>query len=652
MPTRQRWSPLGVGAVVAVPVALVVATLSGALTPLALGDPGPVVRLGLPVLRVLHDLAAASTIGLLLVAAFLAPEARDTQRRAGAARAAALTAVVWTCCAVAGLLLTFAAGSGLAPGHPQFWQVLAASLWPLELTRLLLIGAALAALVVPAAALARTRAALAWTFLLALAALVPLSLGGHANGTLGHEQAMTGLLVHLVAMSLWVGGLTALVLLRPVLGAALDVTVRRFSPVALGSYVALAGSGVLFALVRLDSLDDLTSRYGAVLAAKVAALVTLGWFGWRHRSRLLAGGLGSGRAFTRFALAEIALMGAALGLSVALARTPPPETAPGDVTDRALALTGYPSPGPYTAQAWLTTFEPFWVFLIAAAVAVGLYLAGVRRLRRRGDSWPVGRTVVWVLGWALLVYATSGAPGVYGRVMFSMHMAMHMTLMMAVPILLVPAAPITLALRALPARRDRTLGPREVVLGVAHARWVQVLANPVVAAVIFFGSLVGFYWTDAFELALSTHPGHVLMVTHFALTGYLFVSSLIGVDPGPPKWPAPLRLMVLFTTLAGHAFFGLAMMSGSWLLAPGFFKALAVPWVPDLLADQQLGGTIAWGVGEIPTLLLALLVTRDWMRRDEREAARSDRRAERDDDAELAAYNARLQKLASGSGSR
>lgn len=649
MPTRQRWLPLGVGAVVAVPVAVLVATLSGALTPLALGDPGPVVRLGLPVIRVLHHLSAATTIGLLLVAAFLAPEARDTQRRAVAARSAALTAVVWACCAVAGLLLAFVAGSGLAPGDPEFWPVLTTSLWPLELTRLLLIGAVLAALVVPAAGLARTRAALAWTFLLALAALVPLSLGGHANGTLGHEQAMTGLLVHLMAMSLWVGGLTALLLMRPVLGAAFDVTVRRFTPVALGSYVALAGSGVLFALVRLDSVDDITSRYGAVLAAKVVALVALGWFGSRHRSRLLAGGLGSGRAFARLALAEVALMGAALGLAVALSRTPPPETASGDAADRALALTGYPSPAPYTAQAWLTTFQPFWLFLIAAVLAVGLYLAGVRRLRRRGDSWPVGRTVVWVLGWALLVYATSGAPGVYGRVMFSMHMVMHMTLMMAVPILLVPAAPITLALRALPARRDRTLGPREVVLGIAHSRWVQVLANPVVAAVIFFGSLVAFYWTDAFELALSTHSGHVLMVTHFVLTGYLFVSSLIGVDPGPPKWPAPLRLMVLFATLAGHAFFGLAMMSGSWLLAPGFFKALAVPWVPDLLADQQLGGTIAWGVGEIPTLVLALLVTRDWMRRDERDAARADRRADRDDDAELAAYNARLQKLASGS---
>ena len=82
------------------------------------------------------------------------------------------------------------------------------------------------------------------------------------------------------------------------------------------------------------------------------------------------------------------------------------------------------------------------------------------------------------------------------------------------------------------------------------------------------------------------------------------------------------------------------------------------PWLPSLgqaphawtllgaLADQQVGGSIAWGIGEIPTVVLMLMVMVDWMRRDARESARSDRQAARDDDAELTAYNARLQALA------
>src|SRR5699024_7937350 len=118
---------------------------------------------------------------------------------------------------------------------------------------------------------------------------------------------------------------------------------------------------------------------------------------------------------------------------------------------------------------------------------------------RRGDHWPVGRVVLWVLGWTVFIWVTSGGPSAYGRVMFSQHMIMHMILMMGVPILLVPAQAITLAYRALPARRDRTLGPRELLTAVVHSRWAKFIVNPLVAAVIFFGSLIVFYWTGMLD---------------------------------------------------------------------------------------------------------------------------------------------------------
>src|SRR5699024_2220649 len=149
------------------------------------------------------------------------------------------------------------------------------------------------------------------------------------------------------------------------------------------------------------------------------------------------------------------------------------------------------------------------------------------------------------------------APGMYGKVMFSLHMVMHMALMMAVPIFLAPAAPVTLALRALRARTDKTLGPREVILAIVHSRWAGVFVQPVVVAVLFWGSLIAFYYTPWFQWSLSTHSGHVVMVVHFLLSGYAFVWALVGTDPGPRKWPAPYRLMILIGTLAAHAFFGL-----------------------------------------------------------------------------------------------
>ena len=143
-------------------------------------------------------------------------------------------------------------------------------------------------------------------------------------------------------------------------------------------------------------------------------------------------------------------------------------------------------------------------------------------------------------------------------------------------------------------------------------------------------------------LAMRTHTGHVLMTVHFLLAGYLFVWVLVGIDPGPRRWPHSLRLVILFATISFHAFFGVALTTGTALLAPTFYQGLHLPWTVDVLADQRNGGAVAWGVGELPTLILALLVTLAWVRSYGAETKRLDRQADRDDDAELKAYNAHL----------
>ncbi|CAN5521303.1 cytochrome c oxidase assembly protein [soil metagenome] len=637
-----RWLPPVAVIAVALVFALPAAAFSGATTPLLLADTGPLVRWGQLIIGVVHNVAAATTIGLLIVGGFFAAESRTSRRRETAAVSAAITAGVWAACALAKLLVGYAEVSTIPLDSEGYWQELFIGIQDFELVRLWTIEVAMVLVLVLITALVRTRGGLAWAAAWAFATLIPVAYTGHSSSTSGHETAVTALGIHLFAVSAWVGGLLALIMLRPMLGAALTATVSRFSTLALWCFVAVAFSGPLFALNTIESWGQLVSGYWLLIWGKVAVLGALGVFGYVHRQRLVAGGLGRSGAFARLAGVETLVMAVAMGLAVALSRTPPPELEEIDRSSPAEVLTGYPEPPPLDAAAFVTVWQVNWLALLGALLAVGLYLAGVWRMRARGDAWPIGRTVAWLLGWGLFIYVTNGAPGAYGRVMFSMHMVMHMALMMAIPIFLVIAAPITLALRTLKARRDKTLGPREVLLALVHSRYAAMMANPVVAAVIFFVSLVGFYWTSAFTFALTTHTGHVLMMMHFTMAGYLFVWSLIGIDPGPPKWSAPLRLLVLLATLAAHAFFGLALMSGTWLLAPEFFKEINLSWGPDLLDDQQLGGGIAWGVGEMPTLVLALLVTLDWMRRDEREAVRSDRQAARDDDAQLTAYNARL----------
>jgi putative copper resistance protein D len=653
--------------VVGLVACLVAARYTGAAEPLAggLSDAGPVVRWSLPLIRVVHDVAASLTVGSLLLAATVIPgrsraasAALDEPRRATALRLATASAFVWAVAATVGVVLTFADAAGLPLSDPRFGEDLVGSVWPIETLRVALISAVAAFVVASFAAIARSRgAAVALTVVAAFGVLV-LGLAGHAGGSADHETAVNAIGAHLLSAAVWVGGLLSVIVLAPALGSALGVVARRFSSIALWCFVTLGISGVITATTRLGSWSDLATPYGVLILVKVVAFAALGVAGAWHRrftlDRIDALDAATGEPgrrprttlFVRLAVAETLVMGLAFGVATALARSAPPvpETVPN--ASAALALTGYPAPPAPTGLSWLTAWRVEWLFLATGLLAVGLYLAGVIRMRRRGDSWPVLRTLSWVAGWLLFAYATNGVLGIYGRVAFSWHMTLHMVEAMVVPIFLVLGAPVTLALRSLKPRTDGTLGPRELVIGMVHSRVLAVLGNPIFAAAFFFMSLVVFYWTGLFELALTTHTGHLLMTAHFLLTGYLFAWVLIGVDPGPKRWSPALRLIVLFATIAFHAFFGVAMITGTALLAGDFFTTIAMPWVTDPLADQRLGGGVAWAIGELPSLVLALIVAMQWFRADSAEAIRRDRRADRDGDAELAAYNARLAELA------
>jgi len=653
MTTHQGEGPSAAGlplilAAVAVAVVVPAGLLSGALAApnAGLPDSGQIVRWGLPVARAVHDLAAASTVGLLVVAGTIIPEARDTSRRITAARYASASGVAWVVAGLVGLVFSFASISGTRINDPGFASQLQAFVLQIAVLRVAVISSALALVVTVGAALVRRRSGMVALAALGVLAILPLALAGHAAGSGSHDTAVDSLALHLVSALLWVGGLLALAMLRPLLGTALAVSVQRYSRLAGWCFVAVALSGVANAWIRIGSFGNLASAYGALVILKVTALVALGLAGWQQRSRVvsrISADPLAGRLFARMALIELVIMSSALALGTALSHSEHPASDAPPSLDPAFALTGYPAPpGPLSGTDWFTTWSIDWLWLTVSVLAVALYLLGVRRMRARGDSWPVLRTIGWVLGWAVFAWATSGAPGVYGRVLFSVHMLLHMTVSMAAPILMVLAAPATLALRTLTPRGDKTLGPRELLLGLLHSRFLAVIGNPIVAAIIFFASLVVFYFSPLFDLALRTQTGHVLMTIHFLLAGYLFAWVLVGIDPGPRRWPPSLRLVVLFATISFHAFFGVALTTGTTVLAPSFYQALHLPWAVDLLADQRNGGAVAWGVGELPTLILALLVTLAWVRSDAAETTRLDRQADRDNDAELKAYNAHL----------
>lgn len=661
-PARSAdWLRVAALAVAAVAAVVAGIAFTGAAAPTALRDPGALVRWGLPIASTGAELAASATLGgLVLLATVLVR--RDEAVVRAASGITAVAAAVWTLTAVVELVLTYANVAGLSPTDPAFGGELGQFVTQFELGRVLLFVAVAAAVVTALALMTTSPVGTAWIAGLVLVALWQSAQTGHAAGAASHDLATSSMFLHLVGAALWIGTLLALSPLAHRLGADLAPAVARFSVIAAWCFAAVAVSGTVNSVIRLGSWDDWTTRYGVLLLVKIALFGVLGLLGLAHRRRVVGRLAGDTRApatwlFWRLVLVELTVMGAVSGVAVALGSSPPP--VPDDpITDPTPAeiVTGHLLPPEPTTLSWITQWR--WDVLLASAAVAGVvvYVRWVLRLRRRGDTWSWARTASWVTGMVLFFWTTSGGPAMYGHVLFSAHMVEHMILAMVVPVLLALSAPVTLALRALPSRANRagagrgavdaSRGPREWLLGLVHSRVGRFFANPVVAAVNFAGSMVVFYYTDVFRWALTSEVGHYAMVVHFSLAGYLFVNALVGIDPGPNRPPYPQRLLLLFATMAFHAFFGVALTTGDVLLVPDWFGLLGREWGPSAIVDQQRGGGVAWGIGELPTLALAVAVAFAWSRDDERTAKRRDRKVARDGDTEMDEYNAMLARLA------
>ncbi|MBX7431361.1 cytochrome c oxidase assembly protein [Mycobacterium sp. Y57] len=627
-------------------------SLADALTATGLPDPGPVTTHGLPFVRAAGEIAAVIAVGSFMFAAFLVPPQRNRVLDAGgyrALRVGTFASGVWAVCALLMVALTVSDVSG----QPLSTRLRPSDIWSVA-SLVEVAGAwrwtALFAAVVALVSIPVLR--WSWTPMLfagSLVTLLPLALTGHSSAGGAHDIATNSLLVHLVAGALWAGGLLALLVHALRGGEYADLAARRFSAVALWCFVAMAYSGVLNALVRVAPGDLVGSDYGRLVLAKAAALGVLGVLGWRQRRggvAVLRADPGARGALIRLALVEAIVFGLTFGVAVALGRTPPPPPRQANPSIPMVEI-GYDLAGPPTPARVLFDWRFDVLFGTAAIVCAIVYLAGVRRLRRRGDAWPAGRVAAWLLGCLALLLATSSGIGRYMPAMFSMHMAAHMLLSMLVPILLVLGAPVTLALRALPAAgRDQPPGPREWLLAALHSRVSRILTNPFVATALFVVGFYGLYFGGIFDAVVGSHAGHLAMNLHFLLSGYLFYWVVIGVDPTPRPLPPIGKLGMVFASLPLHAFFGVVLMGTTTVLGGAFYRSLHLDWHTDLLGDQRLGGGIAWAAGEVPLVVVLIALFVQWRRSDERTARRLDRAADRDDDADLAAYNAMLAELA------
>ena len=461
------------------------------------------------------------------------------------------------------------------------------------------------------------------------------TLFSHGGGVATHSWAVTAGLFHGIFTGLWVSGLTGIGIIY------LDKTnsdqaklnaLHKFSYIANISVFGLAVSGVVNAATRLNSVNELlTTSYGQIILFKnilfaFALLVAL-----VIRTRIKTD-------ISSLLKLEISTLLFIFGVSVALASTAFPKT-----TNAAFNLiesvTGLSEPAKFDWVYALTTIslEPFTLFI--GLIALITYFVGYLKLVRRGDKWPISRVIFWSTGIFLAIYVTNTMLGKYAILLFSAHMSVHMILAMVVPILLPLAAPLTLALRVLKPSNDPELrNLRDWIVAVINSRYLKFASHPIIAFFIFAAGTWALYFSSLLTVLMRSHLGHLFMDAHFVLAGYLFFWLIIGKDPAPRNIPDVLKLGIVFAAAVFHGIFGFITYSSQTSLGGGWFSGIKPSWLENPITDQQLGGGIAWGFGEIPTIIVLLILVYQWASRDEKKARRVT-------DKEIEDYNQYLKSL-------
>ncbi|MDK8171831.1 cytochrome c oxidase assembly protein [Curtobacterium citreum] len=593
---------------------LVALVIGGGADRALIADPGAVVRFGLPIARLVVDLAAAATIGGLALTTVGLSRSRPEWNRA--IDVAAGAAGVWTVAAAVATFFTFlsVAGSRISLDE-QFGQSMGVFLTGTDLGLAWLVTVLVAAAVTVLCFAVRARGMVALTAGIAMIGLIPIAQQGHAAGTASHDSAVTALGLHLVGAALWVGGLVLVVLLRGVLGGdRLPLVVGRYSSIALGCFVLVAVSGVASAQIRVGAFSNLGSPYGLLVIVKSAALLAIGVLGAVHRRRTirsLAAEPGRRGPFWTLVLVELAVMGIASGFAAALGRTATPvdQVALSKTTNPSPAelLTDDPLPRDPGAWGWLTAWNIDLFWLMAAVLVAAAYVAGVVRLRRRGQGWPVGRSAAMGIALLSLVVATSGSLHTYDRFLVSANVGAHVVLGLVVPALLWAAAPVRLVRAAVHPRDDDSTGVREWTGLLVDNGVVRYLVQPFPAFVLLAAVWWALYGTQVLRWSVSDPTGRTLVDAGLLLVGLLAVPTLltpVAAGARSASVPAALvRIAGAVVVAAGVVSLGVALQGPLGLVQASWFGAMGRTWGPDPLVDQARGGVVLVVAG------VALLVT-------------------------------------------
>lgn len=569
----------------------------------------------LPAVKLLFNVSGAAVTGALVLAYIaLSPDSRAYAR---ALNFAGASAVVWTLASIVAAVLDYLDKWGEPIAFTEsFGQRLILFFTDVGLGQLWVTTTVIISVIPLLCFGSRRLSVAAVAAVLAIAGWVPLALMGHPNYGEAHEAGIVAFALHIVSAAVWLGGLMALIVLRPVLEQErLRHVVLRYSTLALVSFVVLVFSGVLRAQVTVGTVENLVSSpFGALVAVKMAAILFLGVIGFVQRRWVLSfmDREPSGRqgAFWWLVAFEVLVMALASGAAVTLLRQDEP--VPVLVVDyRVLAesmadepLPPAPGVGTFLTE---TLFDPLWIVLVV--VGLFCYIVGVRRVVSHGAHWPATRTLSWTAGMLVLLYVTSGGVNQYQNFLLSAQVLAQMSLATVVAPLLVLGRPVGLALLVVRPREDGSRGVREWIQAASRSRVSSALVQPHTAAGLVMASVLAYYLSPLLEWSARELLGHQWMVVHFLSVGCLFATSVLR----GPRGDAPSRRRARNAVLAVavfYALFGGWMVTGAPLLSADWYAAMERPWGIDPLVNQRLGGWYVLLLGVAQAAGLTALLSR------------------------------------------
>ena len=268
--------------------------------------------------------------------------------------------------------------------------------------------------------------------------------------------------------------------------------------------------------------------------------------------------------------------------------------------------------GAHDGGDWAWPFTPD--ILTGTLIAAVLYVAGLRRLRGRGASPAQARIVCFFVGLMLIFVALQSPLDALADRSFAFHQVQHLLLHAAGPMFVMLGLP---------------QGPMAAGLPAAFRRWIVqpatssrllralfgALSHAAVATMLFIGSLYFWQIPRYHEMAVLDDGVHYGMHVSMLLAGLFFFRCVFDPRPEPFGAPVRTRMLIVWTALASNIVLGAYTALKSRVLYGAYDLAGRV-WGIDALADEQLGGLVAWIPGSMMYVVAALLLLDLWNRQE------------------------------------